>query len=437
MISKTLITDLRSTSKPAEKIKILKDNDCDFLRYLLKSTYEPFETYQVKIKDKEINKVGDLTIAEPLVVEAFRNVIEFCRNSQSNKQNRERVLPVLEILTKDTQELLLGVLHKNWKVGISNKLIAKAFPGLVKQFNVQLANNYLSHIKKKKYKPKQWYCSYKLDGVRCIFLRLIDDFNYADGTWVAFSRQGKEFLTVDHLKPQLELLWEMHGTDFWDGELYIPGAPFEYIQSEVTSFTKGTSFELEYRTFVCGDQKAFLDCNDQYPFKIVEDYHVDLKAVDKIIPAKQWIVEADEIDAELEKAFDLGYEGIMLRDPSKLYDFKRSDALLKLKESTSENSQEKIVDCLVVDVIVDKFPVINNETLVYKELLVKIIVEQEDKLLCKVGSGFDLEFRYKYTESPEDLIGKVVEIKFQGYGSKGLMRFPRLHRIREDIDWEN
>ena len=434
MISPTLIEDLRNTSKPKEKIKILQENDCIFLRYLLKSAYEPFEVYHIKLKSKEVPSPGKYTVEDPGTREAMQNIIEFCRQSNSNVQNRERVLPFLSEITQSTQELLLGVLHKNLKVGISSKLINKAFPGLVKQFNVQLANNYLSYIKKKKSKLKQWYCSYKLDGVRCVFLRLVDDFNYDQGTWVAFSRQGKEFLTVDHLKPQLELLWEMHGTDFWDGELYVPNAPFEYIQGLVTSFTKGTAHDLEYRVFICGDQESFLSCNDKYPFKIVEDHHVDLKKIDKIIPAKQWLVEATDVDTELEQAFALGYEGIMLRDPAKLYDFKRSDALLKLKENKKDNSQEQIKDCLIMSVDIDKYPVIINETIVYHDMIVRLHVQQEDGLICKVGSGFNLEFRQNL---PEDLIGKVVEIKFQGYGSKGLMRFPRLFRLREDIEWDN
>jgi len=435
MISPTLIFDLRSVSKPKDKQEILKNNDCEFLRYLLKAAYEPFEVYHIKLKSKEIPEPGKFTIEEPFVRESIVNVIEYCKCSNSNKQNRERVLPILEDLTEATQVLLLGTLHKNWKAGISTKLINKTFPGLITEFSVQLANSYLKVIKKKTYKPKKRWCSYKLDGVRCVFLRIIEGYNYNTGKWYAFSRQGKEFLTVDHIKSQLELLWEAHGSDFWDGELYIPEEPFESIQSKVTSFTTGTSYDLEYRAFICGDQAAFLNQIVHFPYKIVEDFHTNFKGITHIKAEKQWLIEEEEIQDELEKAFDLGYEGIMLRDPDKLYDFKRSDALLKLKESPSDQSQEQIADCLVVDYEIDSFAVIENEHTVYKNLLVKLFVEQKNGKICKVGSGFSLAFRYKYTKNPELLLNKVIEVKFQGYGSKGLMRFPRLYRIREDLDW--
>ena len=53
----------------------------------------------------------------------------------------------------------------------------------------------------------------------------------------------------------------------------------------------------------------------------------------------------------------------------------------------------------------------------------------------RIATGFDLDFRYYFTKHPEDIKGKVIEVKFQGYGGKGRMRFPRLFRIREDLTW--
>ena len=265
---------------------------------------------------------------------------------------------------------------------------------------------------------------------------MVENNDYENGVWKAFSRQGKEFLTVDHLKPQLEYLWETHGSDFWDGELYIDDAPFEYIQGKAMSFTKGTSFELDFRTFIRGDKDAFLyGASGHNSFKVVTSEFLNAEIAPQIKLVEQWLIEEDQVDEELEKAFDLGYEGIMLRDPDMLYEFKRSDALLKLKEGENENSQEQTADCLVTDVVLGQVTVVIDEAMTYQTLVTKLIVEQQDGTVCTVGSGFDLDFRYFYTEHPEDIKGKVVEIKFQGYGGKGRMRFPRLFRVREDLVW--
>jgi DNA ligase-1 len=433
MISATLISDLRATTKPSEKQKILEDNNCEFLKYILKATFEAFELYHVSIKAKEVPPPGLLSADDLEVQESIRNLIEYCRVSKSAKKNRYRTIEFLSALDKDAQDLTVGILSKSWKAGLSSKTVQKVFPNLTTQFEVQLANSLLKVRKKKSYKPKDRYCSYKLDGIRCIFIR--ED----EGIWKALSRQGKEFLTVDHLKPQLEVLWKMHGIDWWDGELYCPGLIFEDIQGMVMSFTTGTSFDLEYRVFMCGDKKAFFDCAiyDKQSFQIVTEDHVNHPDALKIVVQDQWLITEEQIEVELEKAFELGHEGIMLRDPDVLYDFKRSDALIKLKESASAESQELISDALVLDIVIGDFPVIIDGAIVYKNLLTKLIVEQENGKVCTVGSGFSLDFRKKCTKDPLLIIGKVVEVKNQGLGNKGRMRFPRLFRERGDLAWKS
>ncbi len=425
-----LINDLRSTSKPKEKQAIVHSNHSQFLKFILAATFEPFKKYHVKIKPEDIPKEEGTDTLDDFETQAdFKTLVDFCEQSKSNKQNRLQVIKFLKTLKAGSQELVTGILNKNWKVGLSHKTANKLYPGLVTSYEVQLANSYLKVIKKKTYKPKSRWCSYKLDGVRCTFLR------FNDG-WQALSRQGKEFLTVDHLKEQLEKLWLLHGVDFWDGELFVTDAPFEYIQGTVMRFTKGTAYELEFRAFICGRMGHFLEqiCEED-SFEIVTQEYLDAKIAPKIVEEAQWLITEEEIADTLETAFDLGHEGIMLRDPDKLYDFKRSDALLKLKESGTDKSQEEIADCLIVDVVIDSFPVITNETMIYKQLLTKVIVEQGDGSICSVGSGFSLDFRNEVTENPKLVLNKVAEIKFQGYGSKGKMRFPRLFRVRDDLTW--
>ena len=432
----TLIQELRATTKPANKIKILEENDSPFLKFILKASLEPFKLYHVKLQIEDIPKPGNSSIDSEEVQYQFADLLYSCEINNSNKQNRERVISFLSTLNSNSQELVFSILNKDWKAGVSTKAVRKLFPGLISSFEVQLSNKYLEVKKKKSYKPKTRYCSYKLDGIRCVFLRMVENNDHENGVWKAFSRQGKEFLTVDHLKPQLEYLWEIHGSDFWDGELYIDDAPFEYIQGKAMSFTKGTSFELDFRTFIRGDKDAFLyGASGHNSFKVVTSEFLNAEIAPQIKLVEQWLIEEDQVDEELEKAFDLGYEGIMLRDPDMLYEFKRSDALLKLKEGENENSQEQTADCLVTDVVLGQVTVVIDEAMTYQTLVTKLIVEQQDGTVCTVGSGFDLDFRYFYTEHPEDIKGKVVEIKFQGYGGKGRMRFPRLFRVREDLVW--
>jgi DNA ligase-1 len=207
---------------------------------------------------------------------------------------------------------------------------------------------------------------------------------------------------------------------------------FEDIQGLVMSHTTGTSYELEFRAFIHGYKENFFAKSCEGMAIVLPE---DTEGVEKVVTQEQWLVNDEEVSTVLEEAFEQGYEGIMLRDPEHLYDFKRSDALLKLKESDSDQSEEEITDCLVVGYTTESIPVIEDGKMIFKELINRLIVLQKDETECKVGSGFDLDFRYTVTENPDLIMNKVVEIKFQGYGNKGRMRFPRLFRVREDLTW--
>jgi len=421
---KNLLTDLRNTSKPSEKIKILHAYESPVFYYLADAAYYPFLHFNAKVTKKMIPAPGDKTIED--VFEELCFVFDFCEQSKSPKQNKEKIAELLSKLDEKSQELVVCTLNKNWKSGVGTKTLLEAYEDFVPFFDVQLANKHNEAKLKKTYKPKDRFASPKLDGVRCVFLREHE-------VWKVYSRQGNEFLTLDHIKEDLEEIYHERGYTFWDGEAYKHGVPFAEIQGAVTAFKNGTAYGLEYHTFICGYAEDFWE---QRADRMKRTAGMPGKY---IVPVPQKLITEEEIQDYLEECFEQGYEGIMLRDPDVLYSFGRGNQLLKLKEGEKDKKHEKEeqkADCIVEDIeYKDDFPVIKDGKIVFKRLLNKIWVRQythNDKL-CKVGSGFDLDFRYYYTLNPEELLGKIVEVKFQDYGSKGLMRFPRMKRIREDL----
>lgn len=424
-----LLSELKGTSKPTEKQAVLRSYDSEQLRYILKATYDPFLLSNVKIKPKDVPAPSNHDLGE--IFEEVEAVLRFCQSSKSAKRNREMVILLLEKLNEGSQELFVGILNKNWKVGISRKGVLKLYPGLFKQFIVQLANTF--DPDKEKHQLDRWIISYKLDGLRCVAIRQSSDDNYDKGKWTLYSRQGKEFLTVNHLKSQLEKLYSKSGWTFFDGELYKHGLTFEEVQGPVMAFTKGQVPDMEYHIFVAGSADKFLTGEDPNHVEPIagpsQSTHLHF--------VNQGFISADLIEERLEESFEKGYEGIMLRDPDNLYDYKRSNALLKLKRRLNEDEDahgEVISDCMVISVEYnDSFPVIADGKLHTERLLTRIWVQQEDGIECKVGSGFSLEFRRQYTENTWDLIGRKVEVKHQMWGAEGRMRFPRLFRVRDDL----
>lgn len=426
----TVLEELRGTTRPKEKQEVLLKFDCNEFRDILIATFDTFTLFNVKINKKDVPEPGDKDLYDEF--SKALSVLNFCEHSKSSKQNKEMVTPFLETLDQGSQELFVCILNKNWKAGVSAKTVNKTFPGLIKQFNVQLANTY-----KRDYNPHKFerrIVSYKLDGLRCVALRESSDEYYNKGRWTMYSRKGKVFLTVDHLKDQLEALYNRHGWTFFDGELYKHGLPFEAIQGPVMAFKQGQVPEMEYHVFVAGSAEKFLNGEDPN--------HVDPVSGPPLISAKDinfvniGFITQEEVEDVLETAFEKGYEGIMLRDPDNLYDYKRSNALLKLKSKDKDENDEgeMISDCVIIDIEYnDNFPVVEDGKLITKRLLNKLWVLQENGVKCKVGSGYNLDFRYKYTNEPEKLIGKIMETLHQGWGNNGRMRFPRKHRVREDL----
>ncbi len=421
---KTLFNDLRNTSKPSEKQKVLISYDSPELRELLRLTYDNFVLFNVNIKPKDIPVPADKDLGD--LFEQVEATLRFCEHSNSAKQNREMVIALLKQLNFGSQELLVGVINKNWAVGVSSKAVLKWLPGLINQFNVQLSNTY--DPTKSGHQLLKWLLSYKLDGLRCIALR-------KENEWFHYSRKGKEFLTVNHLKPQLEALYKKYGWTFFDGELYKHGLTFEEIQGPIMAFTKGQVPDMEYHVFVAGDAKKFLAGEDPNHVEVIE--YITEPEAPHIKSTSLGLIELKEIIEKVEEAFEQGYEGIMLRDPDNLYDYKRSNALLKLKRSLIEEVSEQsevISDCIVTRIeYKDDFPITEDGKIHTERLLNKVWVMQENGIEGKVGSGYSLDFRRKYTEKPWELIGMPVEIKHQGWGANGRMRFARLYRVREDL----
>ena len=426
MLLGNLFAELRATSKPSEKQGVLKKYDCEFLKDLIFYSYEPFKMYHVRILKKDIPLPGESDIYDMKV--EIQILLDFCEKSLSPKRNKDKVLHMLALLNKGSQEFLLGVLNKNWKVGLGRSNILKVFPKIISRFEVQLSNIYSDD---KTYTTSIWHWSYKLDGLRCISLRESSDDTYDIGKWTLYTRKGKEFVRVEHLKPQLERMYQKTGKTFFDGELYKHGLAFEDVQGLVMGFKEGQSPEIEYHVFVAGQAENFLSAESIDNVEIVK--HSDESHIK--VTYKGELNTVDVYD-KLDEAFGLGYEGIMLRDPNKLYDYKRSNALIKLKQSKDNadtDEGEIISDCIVKSIEYDDFPVIEEGKMHYEYLLVRLIVMQENNITCKVGSGYTVDFRRQYTENPDDILDKTVEVLHQQWGSNGKMRFPRLHKVRLDL----
>lgn len=142
-----------------------------------------------------------------------------------------------------------------------------------------------------------------------------------------------------------------------------------------------------------------------------------------------------------------GYEGTMVRDPQGPYKFGRSTlkegTLLKLKEFS--DTEAVIIACEELmhnDNEATTNALGRTERSTHKEnkrasgMLGAFVVHPigEPDLIYKVGTGFTHEQREEYWANQEQLLGKLVKVKYFETGVKRLPRFPTFIGFRSEED---
>ena len=277
-------------------------------------------------------------------------------------------------------------------------------------------------------KVKEMYASPKLDGIRCMI---------QDG--VALSRSLKpirnEFIQSILSNPMFDGL---------DGEI-ISGDP---TADDVYRITTGNVMRSKGKpdfTFWVFD--SFLH---PYPYmgRQHELYHIDPTGIHpniKILKTVS-IFNMEELQAYEKYCLELGYEGVILRDPNGMYKHGRSTAkeggLIKVKrfedseatilgmEEQMKNNNEKKVNELG-----------RGQRSSHKEN--KIPKGTLGALVCKdkttgiqfnIGSGFDDATRDQLWKYKDGLIGQAVKYKSFKIGVKDAPRHPVYLGMRDDDD---
>jgi DNA ligase-1 len=197
-----------------------------------------------------------------------------------------------------------------------------------------------------------------------------------------------------------------------DGELYSHILTFEQISGAVRA--------AEGRTRPCietgGISYIVFDWPSSLPFerriatlKAIATEKIDLLKHVTVAPTR--IISSKEELTEFMNSFvAFGYEGIMIRDLKASYQEKRTRALLKWKKTITVTAE-----------ICDFF---EGEGKHAKRLGAILVIAEDGKWCCSVGTGFSDAQREELWRDPSKLIGKKVIISYQELTSSGTPRFP-------------
>ncbi len=268
-------------------------------------------------------------------------------------------------------------------------------------------------------KIKYWYGSRKIDGVRCSFY-------WKDGEIRTASRGGGDYdasTSFMRHNPKLIQFFEEHPDIVLDGELYKHGKSLQQISgaARLEKDTAGMDW-LEYYIYdVMDSTKTFEERLD-----ILHDITDELNL--GFNPEREWddgelkfqIVPQETVVgwANIQKLHDKyvgeGFEGIVIRDPSKVYNFGgRTNAMIKVK--MYKDAEFEIVG--------------------YSEGL-----RPEDMVfVCKTKEGKEFEakpmgpreLKWEYLDRMDEIIGKMATVKYFYLSDEGCPLQPVLKCIRD------
>ncbi|MEM3502822.1 MAG: ATP-dependent DNA ligase [Nitrososphaeria archaeon] len=305
--------------------------------------------------------------------------------------------------------------------------------------NFMLAESMQSAEEIEKYFRKELICEFKLDGVR------VQCHKKGDIVKI-FSRRGNE---VSKQFPEIVEDLSKIGNDFiLDGEIiaFKDGKPLPFSKLQQRLQRKYVDKQLieEIPLVLFVYDILYFDNESVYKRTLVERKRIieKIKFVGRIKRLEYTFVsKKEEIERKFQESVELGYEGLMLKDPSSFYTVgKRGKYWIKLKKELDT------IDAVIVaaerghgkraEIFSDYvFSIWDNNVLktigkAYSGLTDKELLEINERLkeLTVKDEGWRLIVR------PEI----VIEVAFNGiqkssrHESGFALRFPRIKRIRDD-----
>ena len=372
------------------------------------------------ISKAKINKKLDITNHITIDKASFETIMEYI---ESNNTGRDSDISIVQSFIENQPEeyydFYRDMVTKSLRLGVDEKTVNKAIPNLIRTWEVQLG----SPIDKCKIKNCEWFSlTQKLNGNRCSFYK---------GKLI--SRQGKEFKGFQHITDDIEQCG-LHNV-FVDGE---------FIRKNIDGLSDGQNFRLGTGIINSDDKDKSgieLVVFDLFPVEefdnsqmskltyknrihMLEDLESKINANNlnnlRVVKRLYTGTDQSQIEKYLQLAVDNDWEGCMLNKDD-YYRCKRVTSLCKIKRFYT-------MDLRVIAV--------EEGDGRLKGTLGALVVEFKGNTV-NVGSGYSDGQRTEIWSIRDNMIGKIVEVKYKevtkdkGTGLESL-QFPIFIGIRND-----
>jgi DNA ligase 1 len=420
------IEEMRATSSATDKVAIIKRSSA-FIHNVLEATYNPYKQYHVT--SKTCIKNNDLC-GSGMSLDLFELLDKLNTREVTGHDAIKLVNRFASNYPRTSSELIYNIIDKDLKIRTGAKVINKAFPGLIPEFNVALAQNYEPKLASfGEDAMETWYASRKLDGVRC--LAVVD----IEGNCRLYSRMGKEFTTLSKVKQAIEATGVINTV--FDGEICIldkdGNEDFQSVMKEI----RRKDHQIENPSFMVFDMLSGEEFNNKKGSHSLSTRLWRLRTFIESLENKNTLRYLDQAEITDERHFDKwaqmagdnNWEGFMLRKDVG-YEGKRSKNLLKVKTFHD-------AEYVVVDYDNDMHEVVRDGKSETIEMLAQVWIEHKGHKV-KVGSGWSQDQRLQYMDG--SIVGQTITVQYfeETKNDKGgiSLRFPTVkvvHGSKRDM----
>jgi DNA ligase 1 len=313
------------------------------------------------------------------------------------------------------------ILIKDLRCGVTHKTINKHSTMKVPVFECMLADDSKKHEKKM---TGEVYVEPKLDGVRVITICDVDKDEVK-----MFSRNGKELNNFPKILEQFDsMLDQMSESMVFDGE--VMSDDFQTLMREIHRKGGAKTDDAVLNLFDCMPLEYFKEGSYPYALNTRKELLQSFQYGPNISIVEFVAMDLDDDDGQKQFAdynrlcIDKGFEGIMVKPITGIYECKRSSLWLKVKPFIEVSLK-----------------VIDTEEGTGRNVgkLGALIVEGTDMdkfIKTNVGSGLTDEDRETFWQAKDKLIGQIVEVRAdaitqnQEATDEWSLRFPRFLRFR-------
>ena len=354
-----------------------------------------------------------------LRLDTFEEVMDYLAENNTGTDLNVLTVQMFIRANAEYRDFYEEMVTKKFRLGIDKKGVNKAIPNLIPTWDVQQA-----YPLDDKNMPKdgEWFAlSQKLNG---------NNNGVLDGKCI--SRQGKEFTGMSHI---IEDISKLSFKDmFFNGELIrkntdnLPDDENFQIGTGVINSDETDKTCIKFVIYEMLPKEEFLNGESKLTYKQRRKTYLDTLAEEieklgleniEVVPILYEGTDKSKIQEWLDKADDMGWEGCMLNKDTK-WKNKRNNGILKVKSF-------KHADILCTDVVEGDGK--------YKGTLGLIKCDYKGFELG-VGSGFTDSQRDYYWNHRDEIVGKIVQIKYKGETKNkqgGLsVQFPIFEIVRND-----